>query len=139
MIRRRLLYTDIQGTINHKVYFNNFFLKIVYYLFQLLSIPCFLILCSIYNYFIMPRTEGALDFSKFQRGRIVGQFESGLIQRKISNNFSKTLATVNRLIVKCTGEVKKCTASRSGCPGPSDRTLHLVKRKSIILVARLLT
>ena len=54
-----------------------------------------------YNYFIVLRTKGALVLSEYQRGRIAGQFESGLSQRKISN-LSIPVAAVNRVIVKCT-------------------------------------
>ena len=39
----------------------------------------------------MPRTKGVVDHSEFQRGRIVGQQEGGISQRKISENLSLLL------------------------------------------------
>ena len=50
----------------------------------------------------MPRTKGALEHSEFKQGRIVGQYDGGLGQRKISENLSITLTTVNSAIVNCT-------------------------------------
>ena len=61
----------------------------------------------------MPQTKAALQLSKFLRGCIVGQCEGGISQRYISKNLSIPLATVNRVIVKCTRVGMKCTASRS--------------------------
>ena len=58
----------------------------------------------------------------------MGQHEGGLNQRKISENFSITLSTINRVIVQFTREDKECIKLHSGCPGPSERTLRLVKK-----------
>ena len=48
----------------------------------------------------MPGTKGALKASEFQQGRIVGQYEGGLNQRKLSENLSIPLSTVNEEIMK---------------------------------------
>ena len=58
----------------------------------------------------------------------MGQYEGGLSQRKISENLSTPIFTVNRVIVKFDRENKECTTSRSARPDPSDRTLRLDKR-----------
>ena len=42
--------------------------------------------------------------------------------------FSMPLSTPNRMIVKFKRKYKECTSSGSGSPGPSNRTLHLIKR-----------
>ena len=64
--------------------------------------------------------------SKFQQGRIVGQYEGGLSQRKVSENLSISLFIVIRVIVQLTRE--EFIKPHPGCPWPSERTLHLVKR-----------
>ena len=54
----------------------------------------------------MPRT----------RGRIVVQHEGGLSQRKISEDLSIPLSTVNRVIVQITRGGKKCIKTSSRLP-----------------------
>ena len=91
-------------------------------------IPSFCISGSTNNYSIMPRRKGALEFSDYQPGYIIGLYKGGLSQRKISENLSIPLFTLNRLIIEFNRETKECTVSRSGRPGPSDRTQGQVKR-----------
>ena len=76
----------------------------------------------------MSRTKRASDLSEFMRGRIVSQHEGGLSQRKISENLSITLSTVNKVIVQFANESKECTKHHLGRPGPSERSLRLVKK-----------
>ena len=78
----------------------------------------------------MPRTKGAVDLSEFQLGRILGKHEGGLSQRKISENLSIPLSTVNGVIVQLTIDGKKDTKPHSGHPGPSEITLRLIKRNA---------
>ena len=75
----------------------------------------------------MPRTKGSSDLSKFQRAHIVGQHEGSLSQLKISENLLP-FSAFNRVIVQFTRGGKVCIKSHPGRPGPSERTLHLVKR-----------
>ena len=65
----------------------------------------------------MPRTKGQLEIPAFQQDCIVGQYESGLSQRKISENLLIPLFTENKVIVKFNREHKGCTVSHSGRPG----------------------
>ena len=76
----------------------------------------------------MPRIKGATDLSQFQREQIVGQHEGGLSERKISENLSIPLSTVNGVIVQFTTKGKECTKLHPYGPGPSEKTLHLVRR-----------
>ena len=76
----------------------------------------------------MTQTKGVITLSEFQLGHIVGQYEGVLSQQKIGKNLLILLVAVNGVVVRYTREAKKCTASRSVCPGPSDRTMHLIKR-----------
>ena len=69
----------------------------------------------------MTQTKGAIDLYEFQRRRI------GLSQRKISENQSIPLSTVNRVIAQFTRESKKDTNPHSCRPRPSERTLRLFK------------
>ena len=57
----------------------------------------------------------------------MGQHEEGLSQRKVSENLSILLSTVNRIIIQFANEGKNCTKHHPGCHGPSERTLRLVK------------
>ena len=75
----------------------------------------------------MPQTKGASGLSEFMQRRIVGQHESSLSQRKISENLSIPLSTVNRVIVQFANKGKECTKHHPGRPGPSEKTLHLEK------------
>ena len=58
----------------------------------------------------------------------MGQHEGGLSQRKIFENLSIPLSTVNRMIVQFTREDKECIQPHPGRPGPPEKTLRLVKR-----------
>ena len=58
----------------------------------------------------------------------MGQYDGGLSRRKIFIDLSIPLATVNKVIVNCTREGKKCTASHKGHPWPSDPTLRPAKK-----------
>ena len=69
----------------------------------------------------MPGTKRVLELSVFQRGDIVAQYEGRLCHHIIYWNLSIPLAAINRVIVKCTRDGKKCTASPSGRPGQSDQ------------------
>ena len=86
----------------------------------------------------MPWTKGALELFKFQRDHIVGQYEGRLSQRKVSKNLSLKLATVNRVIDKCSREGKKFTDFCSAHPGSSQSELCFLLREMlrIILIAR---
>ena len=55
----------------------------------------------------MPRIKGASDLSELMRRQIVGLHEGGLSQRKISENFSMPLSTVNWIIVQFSNEGKE--------------------------------
>ena len=58
----------------------------------------------------------------------MGQHEGGLTQRKVSENLSMPLSTVNRVIIQFTRRGKECKKPHLDRPGPSERTLRLVKR-----------
>ncbi|XP_052823425.1 uncharacterized protein LOC128247630 [Octopus bimaculoides] len=75
----------------------------------------------------MPCTKEAFEVPEFQRGRIMGHFESGHRQCKIAENLGLLLSIVNRVIAQFTRE-EESTSTRSAQPEPSDRTLLFVKR-----------
>ena len=80
----------------------------------------------------MARTKRAVYLSEFQRGRIVSQHEGGLSQRKMSENLSIPLSTINRRIVQFSREGKKDKKPHSGRPRPSERSQKKFRRKSTL-------
>ena len=70
----------------------------------------------------MPRLPGSLELTDFQRGRIVGQEESGASQQQISRNLSIPLSTVNHVITQFKNKAKETVEVHSGCPGLSSGT-----------------
>ena len=72
----------------------------------------------------MPQTKEAIERFVFLHGSTADQYEGRLIQSKMSNDLLLKPDSVNRGIVKSTREDKKCTASLSRHPGPSDLALR---------------